>query len=69
MTKYKNATEWVANYIKEQSFSIEQIVSELQISEEKLRIGSEAELEAVEFLELCAYLGVTPEQIREETGA
>lgn len=69
MTKHKNATAWVANYIKEQNFSIEQIVSELQIAEDKLRIGSGAELEAGEFLELCAYLGVTPEQIREETGA
>ena len=60
----KNVNEWIANYIKDQGFSVEELSFHLKLPESKLRGGTENDLSAEEFLNLCSYLKVTPEQIR-----
>ena len=62
----RNTAEWIANYIKEQGFSAKDISFRLKLPEAKLRGGRSAELSAEEFLDICSYLNVAPERIREE---
>lgn len=61
-----NTTEAVAKYISDNNLSILQIVKDTQIQEEKLRIGTKEKLSAQEFLELCDYLNITPEELMEK---
>lgn len=62
----KNVAEWIANYIKDQGFSVEELSFHLQLPESKLRGETEDSLSAEEFLDLCSYLKIMPEQIRNE---
>lgn len=62
----RNTAEWIANYIKEKGFSVKEISFQLKLPEAKLKGGRSIELSAEEFLELCSYLHVAPERIREE---
>ena len=62
----KNVTEWIANYIKDQGISVEELSIQLHLPESKLIGGTNEDLSAEEFLNLCSYLKITPEQIRNE---
>lgn len=62
----RNTAEWIANYIKEQGFSVKEISFRLKLPEDKLQGDGSAELSAEEFLDICSYLHVAPERIREE---
>lgn len=66
VVQIRNAADWIANYIKEQGFSAKDISFRLKLPEDKLRGGGSAELSAEEFLDICSYLHVAPERIREE---
>lgn len=57
------ATRWVAEYIAKKEISIEETAEALQISKEKLYVGTEQTLDADELLKLCAYLRIRPENI------
>lgn len=57
------ATRWVAEYIAKKQISVEEIAEALQISKEKLYVGTEQTLDADELLKLCAYLRIRPENI------
>ena len=52
--------------MEKHAISITQTAQETGIPDEKLRAGAKEKLTAEEFLELCAYLKVRPEEIREE---
>lgn len=64
----KNVVEWIANYIREEGFSVKRVAMDLKIPEHKLRGGGNEDLSAEEFLDLCSYLQVEPERIRKEIG-
>ena len=66
--KNKNVVEWIANYIREEGFSVQRVAKDLKIPEHKLRGGQNEDLSAEEFLDLCSYLQVEPERIRKEIG-
>lgn len=57
------ATRWVAEYIAKKQISVEETAEALQISKEKLYVGTEQTLDADELLKLCAYLRIRPENI------
>jgi len=58
-----SAAKRLMAYIQENQISIKQTSLDVGISEEKLRGESEESLTAVEFLELCSYLGIRPEEL------
>ncbi len=58
--------EWLTDYMEKHAVSIAQTARETGIPDEKLRAGTKEKLTAEEFLELCVYLKVRPEEIREE---
>lgn len=60
----KSATELITVYMKEQRISIVQASKDLGIPEEKLRYKHGEELTAAEFLMVCRYADVLPEEIR-----
>lgn len=64
----RGVTEWMAGYIETQGFSTREIARKLKISERKLKGRAARDLNAEEFLELCCYLQITPEQIRRLMG-
>lgn len=57
---------WLTDYMEKHAISITRTAQETGIPDEKLRAGAKEKLTAEEFLELCAYLKVRPEEIREE---
>ncbi|MCI9426320.1 MAG: hypothetical protein HFI81_00980 [Eubacterium sp.] len=62
----RNVMEWIANYIKDQGYSVKELSFMLQLPEKKLTGEMDEELSAEEFLDLCSYLNIKPERIREE---
>lgn len=55
----------IANYIKSNNISVSQISKDTGIDEEKL-LGNQQPFSAAEFLELCFYLNVRPEDFKNE---
>ncbi len=62
--KRSKASDWLINYIGEQKISIKQTALDLKIPESKLQGTEDFNIE--EFLNLCQYLDIAPEKIREE---
>jgi hypothetical protein len=60
----QTVTQQIACYIKENHISVTQIEHDTAISADRLECGNGKELDAVEFLELCSYLNVSPERFR-----
>lgn len=58
-----HASKWIVGYIHHNSISIQQISEVLGIPVQKLDLNASENLEADEFLKLCAYLGIRPENI------
>ena len=58
-----NVTNRLANYIAQQHISSERVAKDTGVAIQKLVPGTEATLEAGEFLELCRYLGIRPEDM------
>ncbi|MGN0483088.1 MAG: hypothetical protein ACI4HI_06020 [Lachnospiraceae bacterium] len=54
----------IAAYIKENQISIEQTARDTAVPREKLDGTSAENLSASEFLDLCDYLGIRPEEMR-----
>ena len=57
-------TEKLAGYIADNHLSITQVAQDTSISEDKLQVGAKESLNATEFLELCSYLNVKPEELK-----
>lgn len=62
----ETATQRIASYIKSNHISIAQIESDLGITADRLLYINREELPASEFLRLCQYLNVRPEQFKPE---
>lgn len=60
-----DVTSCIAKYIGEKNIEIEEVVEATHIKREKLTLNQE-KLTAGELLELCAYLGVRPEDFYEK---
>ena len=60
-----NATKRLANYIAQQHISPERVAKDTGVAMEKLVPETKETLEAGEFLELCLYLGIRPEDMGE----
>lgn len=60
-----DTTEKMIHYITNSQISIDQIVRDTHISESKLRGETKEKLKAAEFLSLCQYLNVRPEEFRQ----
>ena len=60
----KTITEKLAGYIADNHLSIAQVAQDTSISEDKLQVGAKESLNATEFLELCSYLNVKPEELK-----
>lgn len=58
----KNATTWVLEKIDSRKMPIKKISEETKIAEHKLVLGTARKLNATEFLVLCAYLEIRPEE-------
>ena len=56
-------TDYMIEYIDKRQILAEQIEEELGILADKLRLGYEEPLWAEEFLELCVWLGIRPEEV------
>ena len=56
-------TNRLANYIARQHISPERVAMDTGVALEKLVPETEETLEAGEFLELCIYLGIRPEDM------
>lgn len=61
-----NATKRLANYIAQQHISPERVAKDTGVAMEKLVPETDAILKADEFLELCLYLGIRPEDMGEK---
>ncbi len=59
-----NVTGKMIDYIKNNQIAVEQIERDLHISASKLRGDTKEKLMAAEFLELCRYLNVLPEDFK-----
>ena len=59
----EQAKRWLADQMEQNHLSAEVIANVLEIPVEKLRIGTGRVLEADEFLRVCAYLHIRPENI------
>ena len=59
----KTITEKLAIYIADNHLSVTQVARDTAISEDKLQVGAKENLNATEFLELCSYLNVKPEEL------
>lgn len=57
-------TNKIMEYIETNNISIEQIARDTQISSRKLRRETKERLMATEFLRLCQYLNVRPEDFK-----
>lgn len=63
MDKVKNVSEKIMEYIKINQLSVRKISEDTGVSEKKLLNKSEP-LNATEFLEICSYLDVRPEDMK-----
>lgn len=63
-----NTAIYVIERIQERGLSIQEISEKLNIPIEKLIPGTKEKLSAKEFLELCAYLHIRPEEVAKELG-
>lgn len=59
-------TDYMISYIEKKHISAEQIEEELGIWADKMRPGYGEPLWAEEFLELCIWLGIRPEDVAAE---
>ena len=57
-----DATAKMIGYIEQNHISVAQMSADLGIPEEKFQFGSEDKFTAEEFLEICVYLNLRPEQ-------
>ncbi len=58
-----NVTNRLANYIRQQHISPERVSKDTGVGIEKLIPDTGAVLDATEFLEVCVYLGIRPEDM------
>lgn len=56
-------TRFLADYIAENKLSVEDISGKLNIQADKIFPGTRENLDADEFLKLCCYLHINPENI------
>lgn len=59
-----NVTGKMIDYIRDNQIAVEQIERDLHISASKLRGDTKERFMATEFLELCCYLNVAPEDFK-----
>ena len=59
----KNVTLRIVEYLMKNKISIRQVSLDTDIPEKKLSVSSPEKLDALEFLSLCAYLGLDPKEI------
>lgn len=59
-----NVTKKIADYIQKNHISVEQASRDTGIELAKLDGTSREKLSASEFLEICAYLNIRPEEMR-----
>ncbi len=59
----EQAKRWLVDQMKQNHISIEIIANVLEIPIEKLCVGTDKLLDADEFLRICAYLCIKPENI------
>lgn len=59
----EQAKRWLVDQMKQNHISIEVIANVLEIPIEKLYVGTDKLLDADEFLRICAYLCIRPENI------
>lgn len=59
-----DVTEKMAEYIRNHNIEVEQVAKDTKISASKLRGETRDRLMAAEFLELCRYLHVKPEDFQ-----
>lgn len=57
-------TDYMIRYIEENRIDAETLAAHAGIDAGKLREDYEKPLDAEEFLSLCAYLGIKPEQVQ-----
>lgn len=62
----KSVTIQLAEYLKKNKISAKQVAEHTGISEDKLLTDTTKTLNATEFLELCAYLNIKPEELNRE---
>lgn len=60
-----NVTEYLAEYMEMNNISITRVAADTGVSEKKLIPGTTEILDAAEFLNLCEYLSIRPEEIRQ----
>lgn len=60
-----NITNYMAEYIANSKIMPKKICEDTGIAESKLILGSQEILDAAEFLSLCQYLNLQPEEIRQ----
>lgn len=63
MEKVTNVSKKIAEYIEENELSVRKIADDTGVSEEKL-LNKSRPLNATEFLEICSYLNLRPEDMR-----
>lgn len=66
LKEHSKSSEWLIQYIKEQKISIKQMAADLHIDEDRFVDGAVFGIE--EFLDICAYLHITPERVQKEIG-
>lgn len=57
---------YISEFIEKNHLNIEEISEELDILKEKMILGTEESLSAEEFLRLCQYLHIRPEDVLRE---
>lgn len=62
--KNRIMTVRLAEYIREHQIPVKKVAVETGIPEEKLKTDTDCILSATEFLELCVYLNVKPEELK-----
>jgi len=72
--KERNVTAVLAKYIRQNHISVNQVSKDTGISEKKLSvfddmIMDECKLSASEFLALCAYLNIKPEEVGQKNAS
>lgn len=63
MKTERNVSRKIAEYIKTNQITVKQIVQDTGIPKEKL-LNKDEPLNATEFLEICSYLNLRPEDMR-----
>lgn len=58
-------TDYIIGYLESYGIPAESVSKEVDIPQEKLKAGYRRPLSAEEFLELCIYLGIRPEDVWE----